>query len=495
MSFPIYIYEQLIQGHIDEENLDLNNIPTWLDIKDFCDINKRTSTQRLLGVVTRCESHEHYVFLLTNQFGINDSTIRSKPAQIYLDKKQWTDSILLEEGMWVTFELRRQPKHSRHAASNARSLSLEIEDYNICKNYLETYTDIKGDVNGSYVEKSIKTLIQSRFLEDPSFRQIILEDLYNRNCNNIIEWTNLLSNFSTEEISTFEFDKKRINVTLELRILLYKLNKKIELLKDINIVSALTSIDSDKDISILISEDTFLSEEDKNEWIEYVVNHEIISDRLRSVLYILSANSSVLTSVQNRENFISFISHSLEGIIKLINSYIENKDNHDLFAILSEIDDNIILDSLSKIDIDKCIQYLLCLPVNKAAKFISDNRCANISIKNKLLTSEYGLTILIEDLYLKKSENVKDWDEILSEIVKKNVTFVFDKIRLEPTAELRICLYKHFNSIEWLLHPCVISFVLRQENQDKLKEIIDCFTNDDDLNTWLKKRLTIIHLK
>ena len=110
-----------------------------------------------------------------------------------------------------------------------------------------------------------------QFFDDSTNRQIILEDLYNRNCNNIKEWTILLSNFSTEEISTFEFDKERIDVTPELHILLYKLNKNIDSLKDTSVILALTSSDSNKQISITVLENAFHTEDDKNEWVEYAI--------------------------------------------------------------------------------------------------------------------------------------------------------------------------------------------------------------------------------
>ena len=487
MTSKIYISAQLIQGHILEDDLDLSNIPDWPEMKDFGDISNKNYRQRLLGIVTRCESYENYAFLLTNQFSINDSAIPSQPAQLYLDKKQWKDSVLLKDGMWVTFELRRQTRGTRHAAMNARSLSTKIEDYGVCKNYLGTYDTIEGVVNGSRIKKSINDQIKLQFFGNSTYRKIILSDLYDRNCNNIIEWTNLLSNFSAEEISTFEFDTTRIDVTAELRILLYKLNKNIELLKDDSIILALTSSDPDKQISITILEDSFHTEDDKNRWIEYVLNHDLISDKLRSMLYILSVSPMVLYSVQNRKSFIHHISSVLDDIVRLINIYIDNKDNQDLFAILSEIDNDAILNSLSKIDEDKFVQYLLSLPLNKAVEFISDSRCAKYSIKNKLLATKYGCTILTEDLYLRKSEIVDEWDVVLSAIGRIETSFVFEENRLKPTAELRFCLYKHLNSIEWLLHPCVISFTSRLENQDKLKEIIETFANDDDLNRWLKE--------
>ncbi len=476
METKIYIPEQLILGRIDETLLDLSNIPEFPEIQ---------REKRLLGFVTRCESYENYAFIVTNQYGIDDSK-PSHPVQIFLDKRQWIDSASLKNGMWVTFELlRRQSNKTRHAAINARLLSSTIADYSICKNYLDTYDTIDGIVNRSRMEKSIKKQILLQFFNDSTNRQIILEDLYNRNCNNIKEWTILLSNFSAEEIFTFEFDTERIEVTLELRILLYKLNKNISSLKDTGVILALTSSDPNKQIPITVFENAFHTEDDKNEWVEYVVNHELISDKLRSMLYILSVSSSVLASVQNRKNFIHNISCSLDGIVKLINIYLTNRGKQDLLAILSEVDDDAILNSFSSIDNDKCIQYLLCIPINKAAKLISDSRCER-PIKNKLLTSEYGCSILIEDLYLRKSEDVEEWDTLLSAIEKIDMSFVFDEKRLKPTAELRFCLYNHSHSVEWLIHPCFISFVSRLDNQDRLKEIINNFVNADDLNEWLK---------
>lgn len=477
MGTKIYIPKQLILGHIDETLLDLSNIPKFPVIQ---------REKRLLGIVTRCESSENYAFIVTNQYGIDDSETPSYPVQIFLDKKQWIDSVSLKNGMWVTFELLRQSNRTRHAAINARLLSPTIADYSICRNYLDTYDTIDGIVNRSRMEKSIKEQILLQFFDDSTNRQIILEDLYNRNCNNIKEWTILLSNFSTEEISTFEFDKERIDVTPELRILLYKLNKNIDSLKDTSVILALTSSDSNKQISITVLENAFHTEDDKNEWVEYAVNHKLISDKLCSMLYILSASSSVLSSVQNRESFIHNISYSLDGIVKLINRYLENKENQELLAVLSEINNDAILNSLSMIDNEKCIQYLLCMPINKAAKLISDSRCENSSIKNELLTSEYGRSILIEDLYLRKSEDVGEWGTLLSAIEKTNTSFVFDENRLKPTAELRFCLYNHSHSVDWLIHPCFISFVSRLENQDILKDFINNFANDDDLSKWLK---------
>ena len=136
MDSNIYISEQLIKGHIDAGSLDLSNIP------DFNKFISLKTTQSLLGVVTRCESLDNYAFILTNQYGVNDSSVPSDPVQLYLDKKQWKDTVPLEDGMWVIFELQKQQKKTRHAAINARSVFLTMEDYNICKPYLHLHTQL-----------------------------------------------------------------------------------------------------------------------------------------------------------------------------------------------------------------------------------------------------------------------------------------------------------------------------------------------------------------
>lgn len=463
---------------------DKNEVSVENGRSDLSDVKK--SVQRLIGVVTRCESYDSYTFIVTNQYGVKDYDSPSHPVQLYLDKKQWKDSVSLEEGMWVTFELRRQTKSVRHAAMNARSLSQTIEDLSVCRNYFEAYGTIEGLVNGSRLKKSILKHIQYTFYNQSEGRKIILEDLYNRKCCDSKEWELLLSNMPEEEMATFELDASLLEVTPKLRLALYKYNRRVDILKDDSIILSLASKDSENNLSVSLFEESFHTEEDRNDWINYASSQDVVTDKLRSLLYILSISPSVLSSVQDRDTFIRGIAASQKGVVKLISNFLQDEQNTELYSVISEISDDSVLDSLKQLSEQECIKYILRIPKDKAASYISDSRLEEFSLKENLLSSEKGRAILIEGLYRRKSEEVSEWDEILTFNSENNSSFVFDENRLKPTAELRLYLYWHLHSVDWLLHPCVISYMSRQKDDAKVKEVIDSFANDKDLNTWLK---------
>ncbi len=377
MDSKIYIYERLIQGHIEKEDLDLSNMPEW----PKCDISKKNQAQRLLGIVTRCESRENYVFILTNQFGINDSKTPSQPAQLYLDKKQWKDSVPLEEGMWITFVFQRQRKSTRHAAQNACSLSSEIVDYDVCKNYLETYDTIDGIVNGTHVKKSIKNQILLQFFGSSTNRQVILDDLYSRSCNDIKEWTYLLSNFPAKEISTFEFDTKHIDVTPELRLLLYKLNKKIELILHPCVFSFVSGLKSQDKLKEII--DNFANDDDLDKWLKEFTQSSLSNESILTRLFYLVNNIHLYNSINEKTQIIKHYNETdVNDIYKFLDFAFKKLTDTELYWIYTSLSIDKFKEGLQNLPEDTCVQLIGRLPEDVGIKIVTSDyfRTTNVFV-------------------------------------------------------------------------------------------------------------------
>lgn len=480
MSTAIFISQHLILGHIDQADLNLSNIPQWPKLTPAV----KSRSQRLLGLVSRCRASDKYAFIVTNQCGINDSTTPSQPVSLYLDKKQWKDSVELKEGLWVTFELRRQRGKSRHAAINVRALAPGFDDYQVWMKYLTKFNAIEGSINRTYFHESISKLPQSKSLAVASIRETILEDLYNCQCVDANLWDGLLANMPEDEIASFKFDSSRIKVIPPaLLITLYKYCKDCDLLKNDAIISALTSADEASRIPIASFEKLFEAPEDKQDWAAYVAKSELVSDSLRSALYLFSLCPAVISTVKDRATFVAGISETEGSIIKLINAYIENEDS-DALSILCGIDDSRMADTLSGFNRVRLFRFVNALPIPIAAKYCSDKLLADIYLKRKLLDSDKGREILVERLYQMQSQDVSEWKLLLSAIEKSNSQFTFDESRIQPSAELRLCLYHHSHDLVWMSHPSIIEYIANADSADNISRVVDAFNNLKDYDQW-----------
>lgn len=483
----IYISKELLLRHIEKENLDLTEIPDFPKLPTSTDSDTSKSSLRLLGVVSRCKSYDSYVFVITNQFGINDSTDLSSPVQIHLPKSHCKDSILLKEGSLLTFEIIKQPGRKRHSAKDAHLLSCTEDDYNICRNYLETYNKISGYVNGSSYQRNIGQSIHDIFYKQVEGRRIVLNDLYNSSNAETNRWNDLFSEMSEEELSSFEFDQFRVTPSADLRLILYRYSKNIDWIKDSCIIDALVSENSDNNLCLEELDKSFLSDSDKEAWLSYISMSDLVSDELCALLFSFTIDFQYYDKAQDKGKFINTLSRNNDIVSKLLKSFSSDAHDINITKVVSRFDDNTIISSLIQLDEESCVRYLSSISNEKVSLYLNDSRLTETSIKDKLLSSKEGRKILINQQYYTKSNDASLWENILSHFPdEEKSSFVFDVDIIKPSAELRLCLYRHLNSLEWLKHPCVISYVSRQESENATKDILDLFLNENDKKLWLK---------
>lgn len=75
-------------------------------------------------------------------------------------------------------------------------------------------------------------------------------------------------------------------------------------------------------------------------------------------------------------------------------------------------------------------------------------------------SSAEGKQLILDNLYQRKSEDIKEWETFLSHLsTEEKENFVFDETLLIPTAELRQTLCSQLGKVNWLLHPSVIAYL------------------------------------
>ena len=301
MKKNLHIQSEFILNHIEQTDLDLSELPPYPIIED------RKIQPRLIGMVCRCRSWDNYAFVITNMYGINNSSTPYSPVQLYLDKRQWKDTADLKENIWITFELKKQPARDRHAAINAKCLSSTSEDYNICRNYIGRYDKIYGTVNAKRFNESIYSVIEDHFFRKSEDRQLILNDIYQRKSLDPKEWVLLLSNLTTEEQASFTFKTDVVNPSAVIRIYLYKYLNSIEWIKHPSVIDNLmSSMSSSHTIELLM--ESFKSDADKKDWIKYVINSDNTSDKLFAELYLMTNSIDIYNRIVDKSIVSTLIS-------------------------------------------------------------------------------------------------------------------------------------------------------------------------------------------
>lgn len=440
--------------------------------------SKKRKKQRLIGVVTRCNPEEHFAFIATNQCGIDDSENPLDLVTVYLNKTEWKDDISsLAEGKCVTFIFAQKKNSDRYVAYDAHLFSFTSDNYDICKKYIEKYDQIRGRVKGRWITPMSISDAVDAFYRHKIGRDAVLDYLYSNKCYDTSEWERLFSSMFKEELEAFDYDSTRINISVELSFLLYKFNSNVDVLKNDNVLIELSAFSLTDVVKI------FKSKNDLKLWVDYAINNKFATEELRTILYILSPTAEILNTIKNRSEFIKRISSSFEYIQRIAANLIKDKDNTDLLNVLLELSKETIWDSLSLINEDMFIELLLSIPKENAAELLECKHRKNVSVKEKLLTSSEGCNVFLETLYTSRSNDISEWERLLKSI---QTPFVFDETRFKPTAELRICLYKNLHNIEILQHPCVVSYVSRQDDFNELKEFVDSISHEDDLERWYK---------
>ena len=481
MKLILHIQSELILNHIELTDKDLSDLPPYPKVEE------KKVQPRFVGIVCRCRSLDNYAFVVTNMCGINNTSIPYSPVQLYLEKSQWKGVTYLEEDMWITFELKKQPNRDRHAAFNAKCLSSTSDDYNICRNYLGRYDKIYGTVNGKRFSESILSVVVERFFKKSWSRQLVLSDLYQRKSLDPREWELLLSNMTTEERDSFTFNTDVIEPSAVLRVTLYKYLNSIEWIKHSCIIDALmSSIGSHHIIELLM--ESFKSEADKHEWIDYVINSGKTSDKLFAELYLMTNSIDIFNRIADKSCVSSLISKDKDKIKDYLLFCVSIMGKTELDSVVDTFDVDVLIDALKLMSDDERLKFVCSLSDEKASKLASDKRFEDFDLTNRLMSIEEGRRILLNDLYVRKSNDYKEWDNYLSHLSESELqSFVLDTKCIKPTAELRFCLFKYTKLLDWLKHPSVISMIGKQntESEITLKQIIDNFDNEEDKKEWV----------
>lgn len=481
MKQNLHIQSELILNHIELTDLDLSELPPYPIIED------KKVQPRFVGIVCRSRSLDNYAFVVTNMYGFNNTSTPYSPVQLYLKKKQWKDAAYLKENTWITFELKKQPNRDRHAAINAKCLTLTSEDYNICRNYIGRYDKIYGTVNAKRFSESILSVIVEKFFRKAEGRQLILNDIYQRKSLDPKEWELLLSNLTTEERDSFTFRTDVIEPSAVLRVYLYKYLNSIEWIKHSCVIDALMSNISSAHIIELLM-DSFTSDDDKKDWIDYVINSGNTSDKLFAELYIMTNSIDIYNRIVDKGSVSAIISNDKEKVKDYLLFCMSILCKSELDAIVDTFDEEVFCDALKLMKEDECLKFVCGLTDGKASKLASDNRFEDLDLINRLMSLEAGRRILLNNLYKRKSNDYKEWDYYLSHLSESELkSFVLDTKCIKPTAELRFCLYKYTKLIDWLKHPSVISMIGKENSESEitLKQIIDSFDNEFDRNEWV----------
>jgi ATP-dependent DNA helicase RecQ len=480
MRQNVYIQKDLILKHIELADLDLEDLP------QFPIIEKR-SRPRLLGVVKECRPNG-YAFVLTNGFGIKDSVLSCQPVLLFLHISQWKDSEPYRENMWITFELKKESEHERDAAINAKPLKSTLEDYLICKNYLGEYGEIIGKLNGISYSLSIQTEIYNRFFSSEEGRRLALNRIYLRKSADYYEWKHLLSSMTEKERDSFVLDTSIIELTVGLRICFYECLDSIEWIKHPSVVSAFISQkDSDKTVFDLLSE-SFKTEEDKLDWIEYAKNSEACCDGLFVELFFLTFNPDIYNSIGDKKSITRALYKDDKRTLEYLRFCMKEERFGELGVIIDSISTWKLVDAIKQMNDDERILFLCGLPEKKTIELVSNKLLEDCNLKSRLMSSEKGRQIILTDLYERETSDTSEWNDYLSLLDEEGQkSFVFDTGRITPTAELRVCLYKYTHLVEWLKHPSVVSLIGNKDNDSEVsvKQFMGGFQNEDDKNEWL----------
>lgn len=481
MKQNLHIQSELILNHIELTDLDLSDLPPYPIIEE------KKVQPRYIGIVCRCRSWDNYAFVVTNMCGINNTSTPNTPVQLYLDKSQWKDDISLKEDMWITFELKKQPNRDRHAAINAKCLSSTSEDYNICRNYIGRYDKIYGTVNGKRFSESVLSVIVEKFFKKSEGRQLILKDIYQRKSLDPKEWELLLSNMTTEEREAFSIDTDIIEPSAALRVYLYKYLNSIEWIKHSSVIDALlSSISAHHTLQLLA--DCFKSDADKKDWIDYVINSGNTSDKLYAELFLMTNSIDLFNKIADKSSISALISKDKERIKEYLLFCMSIMGKTELDSVIDTFDVDVFVDTLKLMSDDDRLKFVCSLSDDRASKLASDKRFEDFDLINRLMSLEDGRRILLNDLYVRKSNDYKEWDNYLSHLSENELnSFVLDTKCIKPTAELRFCLYKYTKQLDWLKHPSVISMIGKQtdESEITLKQVIDTFHNEEDKKEWV----------
>ena len=94
------------------------------------------------------------------------------------------------------------------------------------------------------------------------------------------------------------------------------------------------------------------------------------------------------------------------------------------------------------------------------------------AVSSIFFASVKGKQLILNDLYKRKSVDCNEWENYLTHLTQEEKNnFVFDEVKLKPTAELRMTLSAKLSKTDWLLHPSVIAYL--NSNIDSTENFIE----------------------
>lgn len=292
---------------------------------------------------------------------------------------------------------------------------------------------------------------------------------------------------TTEEREAFSIDTDIIEPSAALRVYLYKYLNSIEWIKHSSVIDALlSSISAHHTLQLLA--DCFKSDADKKDWIDYVINSGNTSDKLFAELFLMTNSIDLFNKIADKSSISALISKDKERIKEYLLFCISIMGKTELDSVIDTLDVDVFVDTLKLMSDDDRLKFVCSLSDDRASKLASDKRFEDFDLINRLMSLEDGRRILLNDLYVRKSNDYKEWDNYLSHLSENELnSFVLDTKCIKPTAELRFCLYKYTKQLDWLKHPSVISMIGKQtdESEITLKQVIDTFHNEEDKKEWV----------
>lgn len=353
-SYPCYINKDLIVGH--KKDVDLSNLPDNLD-------ELGCFGPRLIGYINRCRSYDDYAFGITNNYGVDHDATPSAPVQLFIKKEDWKDEEAMEENRWIVFELFQQPKNKRQKAKHVRYLRPTIDDYTLAKNYVEEYSKIEGHIQGhgfsERINTNIKESINKVFFATVDGKSLILNDLYEKKSQNCNEWKNFITHLTEEERANFRFDESLMHPTAELRIAMATLLGNVDLLRHPSVIAYLNSNIVNDSTHIESLFEAIKSEENKQAYLEYIVDNNLTTDELKVNLFLSSFSTVVYKKIADKTLIVRQCeSYGTEKTAQLLLFYLHNLPENETAKLPDLLSRDNFIDAIKLLDTTEAYQLL-----------------------------------------------------------------------------------------------------------------------------------------
>lgn len=387
----IYIDKDLVLCH--KENVDLTDLPV------IPDEAKQSIGLKLIGYINRYRVYDNYAFGITNNYGVDSNATPYSPVQLFIDKDEWIDEEEIKENRLIIFELCKQPNHTRHKAIQVRYLRPTFEDYIITKNYVEEYSQIKGQIQGNgFSEKinvNLKERISAIFFASHEGKKMILNNLYQTKSKDCKEWENYLANLTEEEKDNFEFDEAQLKPTAELRVILSLNLKKIDWLLHPSVI-AYFNLNYNRVENFINDLLKLIKLDEKERFLEYISNSKISSDKLKVKMFTITFSTTIYNSISAKDDITKECeAQGISKVSQLFLFHVHNLPEVETTMLFKQLSRETFISSLKLLDTTETYQFL-----NK----LDDQFAIDI------ITNEYRGTELF-DLYIGDK-----WNTLKSEV-------------------------------------------------------------------------------